>query len=202
MSRKKKPFLPELPADLDPDDPFAGIEVDFGPPPPQVCTVCERPRPLEMFGKIGESGHRTICKECEKRAPALKDEEWKQERLRQGLHRLVMASRGNSAKCPDLDEVCGEMVKLFGGADEFAKRWFDAIQAAATKNPGSKTHLDQFYAIMKMIGAAQEGRREKEDLEQATEEQLEEAIASYVLNVYRPDDEESDSSHEGNASVA
>lgn len=188
MPKPKKSLIPEvLPEGIDPDDPFAGISIDLGPEPPQVCAVCERPRALSAFRRNKRGEIRTVCKDCEKQQPLLKEEEWKQERLQRGLHRLVMASRSDSAKCPGLVEILAEMMTLFDGPKEFAKRWFDAIAAT---NPGSKTQLDQFYAIMKMIGAAQAERREQADLAEVSEEELEEAISTYVLRVVRSDDED------------
>lgn len=170
-------------------DPFADLDLaDLGPQPPRQCAVCNEIKPVEDYN-VTKSGRRLTCRACDKSKPQRAAAEERKSRLQKGIHRLVVAARSEQPKIPTLTEVCAEMIQQFDGVKGFVEEWKSQINAA---EDGTRTRLDQYKTIFQMLSAASMEKREQADLTQASEDDLEEAIASYVYQVVRPDEDDED----------
>jgi hypothetical protein len=173
-----------VPAENDPpihlnDAFFADFRLTALPQPPRACIVCERILPLESYRRT-KDGIREMCIECEGQEPQRKQERQRQEQLKRGIHRMVAAARSGTVKPPALAEIAAEMVNTYGGIASFCAAWKNDIDLS---KPGSKTRLDAYATIVKIAGMAAADRRNELDLTTVREEDLEDAITNYVIQV-------------------
>ncbi len=120
----------------------------------------------------------------------------KDARLKDGLNRLVGAARSKVNPLPDMAEICSAMIEQFGGVKEFCQKWHAQITAA---KDGSKTKLDQFYTMFKMVNATAADQRAEINWSTVTPEDLEAALEDYVLKILHPDDEDEPETQEYDA---
>lgn len=164
------------------------------------CTVCTTVKQTHEFGRNEYGGWYTMCPKCRQtrgiRERVQKMDQEKDARLKDGLNRLVGVARSKANPLPDMAEICSEMIRQFGGVAEFCLKWHAQISAA---KDGSKTKLDQFYTIFKMIKSTSEDQREEINWSTVTPEDLESALEDYVLKVLHPDDEDEPETQEHDA---
>ncbi len=143
--------------------------------PPELfrtCVACEREKPFTAFPRApGGKGRIYKCAACvagyDPRAIRKKKAEEKQT-----LRLLVTALRGKSINAPHISELTEQAVVLFGGVEGLAIAWKQQIDEAIKVRPGSKTVLDAFYSIAKLIQLSTENRHTAPDLEGMSDEDI------------------------------
>lgn len=119
------------------------------------------------------------------------------ERIRKRAERvkeLVAAMHAQHANAPHISELCDSMLAQFGGLEGFAASWKEQIDEAVDKNPGSKTVLDQYYAVAKLIGMSTAYRATAKDIAAMTDDEIDAererlipALLKYLPNEDEPD---------------
>ena len=131
------------------------------------CEDCRVVRPVANF-----RGDARTCDMC------VADEPRKQKLARQhqsakfASQRLVASVRGSKINAPHISELCEAIVEQFDGLHNFAKIWKQQIDIAIANSPGSKTVLDSFYGITKLIAVSTEHRGSAPDVADLTDEEL------------------------------
>lgn len=132
----------------------------------KYCTACGLPGPPSQM-------KRSLCKHClmvsEQDAATLQ----KRQQTETALRGLVSSMRGNRIDVPHISELTAQMIKRFGGLEQMTVEWKSCIDAAIKANAGSKTVLDQFYALAKLVLMSTEHRQSAPDLAGVTEAELE-----------------------------
>lgn len=128
------------------------------------------------------------CRECENKTTAteMRKAERKAEERKQMLKSFVASMVGREREdqidVPHISELAAEMLKKFGGLSPFAQSWFSEIQAARAMKPGSKTVLDQYAAIGKLIKYSTENRHSAPDAYSMSDEEIAEELISTLAN--------------------
>ena len=150
--------------------------------PIQTCSTCYRRLPIDHFRRRrrdSEERHRQ-CNTCRNTA----------ERDCRRLIRLhevdrfageVKRARSQRA----IERVCIDMIERFGGVAEFTALWWEAIQAAARRLPGSRLVLNHFKAIVDLHRYAVKEREKAGeplvgDTDQMTTEELNDEISTLI----------------------
>lgn len=160
----------------------------IGPTPcdeQSFCGRCQRVLPGSEFRNRLETGRgrESVCKECLKENPGKKSQ--KRKRIEQGIHRLLAATQQETVDVPTISRLASGLVKELGGVDSVIQQWATQIRAA---KDGSKTKLDQYQFVFKMLAQVAQDRREELDVTKLSEEELERAIEGYALRILNPED--------------
>lgn len=136
------------------DNSPAPLLPDVLPPEPIRCSCCAELKDATDFKWKGGVPY-DECNKCLSRIQKPTESMRRLANLNEGERAMVMdvASRirSNAMGAHHISELANEMVKRFGGLEQFTISWKRAIDAAAEKNPGGKIVLDSHYAIAKLI---------------------------------------------------
>ena len=135
----------------------------------RVCVTCGMPYPEESFGRNTDNTARLDCPKCRRAI----EKEGDQKRLSRDKSRvfseLARRLRGDKINVPHTAELAASMLATYGTLEEFCREWKSEIDAAPA---GSKTKLDQFYAIAKLIAESTRQRDSRPDLDGMSDEDL------------------------------
>ena len=148
-------------------------------PTTKICHTCRLLLPLDNFRrtKRGSKAYDNRCRRCHA--------DYMRERSRRlaskSIHQFTMElKRARSVNRVII--LCARMFERFDGVEGFAKRWMEVIEAAMREKPGSKTLLDSFLAIARLLVACgQLGGGP--DLAEMSEAQIEKEIRGLVRGV-------------------
>jgi hypothetical protein len=112
------------------------------------CAKCGKLKPTTAY----QYPKAVNCKTCVRRRCLI----GQRDRLRTSLanlaqHRIVAAARGDRLDAPRISQVCAEMFSLLGGVDGFCKRWFTNLEILEKERPASKTLMDEYRALTKLL---------------------------------------------------
>lgn len=143
---------------------------------PTRCEVCGQlwPTTAEYF-LLDENliAKYPCCLECVRTDRRRKDAKRKEE-TRDTVKRLLTEQKLGKLSMPDEQSICGTMFKKFGGLERFCQTWKEQIDSAIARQPGSKTVLDQFFAMFKMATAV--GDRVQKQVGAMSDQQLSEEL--------------------------
>ena len=142
--------------------------------PIQTCRTCYRRLPIGHFRRRhrdSEDRHRQ-CNTCRNAA--------ERDRRRQiRLHDADRFANGvNQARSRvGIESLCTTMIHRFGGIEQFAATWWEAIQDAARRSPGSRVVLNHFKAIAHLHCYAEKQREKSgeplvDDVDQMTTKEI------------------------------
>lgn len=132
----------------------------------RYCTSCGLPGPPAQM-------KRSLCKHCQMLSEQDAVTQQRRQQTETALRGLVSTIKGNRIDVPHISELTAQMIKRFGGLEQMTVEWKTCIDAAMRANPGSKTVLDQFYALAKLVLMSTEHRQSAPDLAGVTEAELE-----------------------------
>lgn len=165
---------------------LAQMEDPDGPMAQMPCFHCHQRKPRDQFIRGNKSG-KWLCTECwssrHRRRKERRRNRDRSQKLQAGIKRIVSAAIAQDTRVPEITEVCSEMYKVFGGMQEFVRSWKNQIDLAAD---GSKTKLDQFYAIFKMTAQAAAEQKKYANFEEMSDEELEKVIQDFTLRLFVP----------------
>jgi len=152
----------------------------------QVCTQCYQPKLHKFFTKE-EGGATFVCNECcEKNKQRFIEEEVK-EKSADSVNQIVKSVTGTlidrrDAAMPSITDIGTEIIKRFGGVEDFTQEWFNQIQCAMVEKPGSKTALDAFKQVAGIISECSKIQNNGDELKEMTDEELQEYINREARN--------------------
>lgn len=149
----------------------------------RLCVRCQTQRPVENFPDA--SNHCARCQSLAKLSDRRKED------VRMASRQIVAEARRDKINVPHICELTAELLETFGSLREFCREWKSQIDEAGIANPGSRTVLDQYYAVAKLVKMSTENRASAPDLQDLTDEQIADVIAEYTLKVFEdvPEDE-------------
>jgi DNA-binding CsgD family transcriptional regulator len=111
------------------------------------------------------------CSECIGAERKIARQEHKLGRLRGQLEELIRVTGKRSVDVPHVTKLVDSLYDRFGGFDSFVGQFYDQLEKAIEKNPGSKTVFDQFRMVFnlnieanKMDGESQLGKMSDDEL--------------------------------------
>lgn len=135
----------------------------------RLCDSCKRNLPLEEF--LPERDY--VCAECKKREKYRREVTGEIAQAKALMNQLVSDTGSvRSSSAPKLDEMCGEIVDMFGGANKFVARWYEQFNLSLINSPGATRNLQHFLGIFRLISEANKHKRE-DDVTRMTAEQIE-----------------------------
>lgn len=156
MSEPQSPQTPEL-LDLPPakykydERERAREKHDF--PIPDVrdkgrveCKGCHHWLPFDAFDSLTDP----LCAKCRSGA-AQQELDDIRTRMCDTFSKEMIAAAGGRQPLEHIESFLAELMFDFGGMRVFVKEWSDQLRVACSKNPGSKTNLDQFRSIAKLV---------------------------------------------------
>lgn len=166
-----------------PHHPFPDAEIGLEETPQARCTVCKQVKPAtdEEFERLASGRLREHCRNCEGPAREIRQALKRARQVRAAAVGIVAATRGNKVDAPGIMMIYAGMMKEFGGVAKFCNAWKGEIDVARKERPGSKTVLDQFYAMFKM--GALVGEQTLRVVGDLTDEELGEELAEVAMNV-------------------
>ena len=143
----------------------------------RVCPgCCRRLSASEFRNRGGLGSRRPLCGECYRNYYR----EYRERRRRERLGNFVSAvnrSRRNRATF----RLVEGMARAFGGPEGLAQAWFEAIEEARQRRPGSATVMRSFQAILKLGMMVLPPRSPPQPwLQQASDEELQQALDQLV----------------------
>lgn len=169
--------------------------------PQRMCRECGQPRPLVDFEEeMGDAASfhptfvRNTCVSCRRHMRRLKNAKKKDEReARQretAIKQVLVALKGNKLSAPHITELADEIFKRFGGVEQFTAEWHAEIQLAREAKPGSKTVLDAYRDLGRLVAASTEHRASAPDLSDLSMEDLDEVLRNVMPQLYDPGEED------------
>ena len=143
----------------------------------RVCPgCCRRLSASEFRNRGGVGSRRSLCGDCYRQYYR----EYRERRRRERLGKFVSAvnrSRRNRATY----RLVEGMARAFGGPEGLAQAWYDSLEAARQRRPGSATVMRSFGAILKLGMMVLPPRSPPQPwLQQASDEELQQAIDQIV----------------------
>lgn len=166
-------------------DLFGGLDIDDldTEETRRRCNFCGEWKPVTSFRlRDGGTYRSRRCNMCDKNSKKLNKNVARQEEIRRGVHRLIGAARGSQYDVPKIERMAHELVREFGGVEEFIAELVSTVRETT-----GKIRIDGLMGCFKIIQSANQEKREDLDMARYTEEELEEAIRGYVLRVVGPE---------------
>lgn len=155
------------------------------------CLVCKETLSLAEFSQYSNPPHGNRwydeCDRCRASASPRRAERLRQRQLARGLKGLVAEASKKKIHLPAVASVLAQMYALYGGTEKFCQQWKAQAQLA---KEGSKQRLDHFASLVRLTLEVNKQQQGEVDWEKVSEEELEEAVESYLLRVAHPGDEE------------
>lgn len=147
----------------------------------RVCARCL----TSLSQDAGFRGNSTVCKKCEE-VQAFDERQQKQlarhsEKRVSLIEQFTQGINVNRIKLPQTSELAIEMIEQFGGIQSFCAEFKTVIDQA---KPGSKTKIDGLYAVIKLIGAANEKHSGQIDLGDLTDEEFEKHVLGLAVTLF------------------
>lgn len=164
--------------------------------PLKMCKHCRlmlEPSEFKGYGTGGKVSD--ICKRCTAvNAVAHARAQSGEEKGREvAIKSFIAKVRGQDVTAPHISELCSEMIKRFGDLESFSREYYRQIQEAASKRPGSKTALDAYGAIVKLVSASTVNRASSPDVSDLTDADIEAEIVKLAPRLF---DEQGKLTHE------
>lgn len=110
------------------------------------CTGCHMWLPFDHFDTLTDP----LCAKC-RSGVAQKELDEIRGRLCDNFSKEVASVASGRQPLEHIESFLAELMYDFGGMRVFVKEWSDQLRTACTKNPGSRTNLDQFRSIAKLV---------------------------------------------------
>jgi len=162
----------------------------------EFCFSCRKLKDRSEFAPselaMSVNGRGARCSQCkverdatQRRAVSLA----KTQIMYQMLHR---AANRKEISFPHVSELCGALVRRFGGVDAVAEQWYQQIQKAIEKSPGSRNVLDAFMGLAKLATWSTENQDTAPmDMADLSDEDLARELAAVTQKLNLPAPEES-----------
>ena len=124
----------------------------------KICTSCGIEQPIDVFRhQSRKTGTRhNQCNDCHAAYQRKHNAKKRSKDIRTFVHQ-VPRQRTLGA----LLALVANIIKRFGGVDQFAEAWVSELNARMESKPGSKANLDSFRTISQLMNAADEIRQKE-----------------------------------------
>jgi hypothetical protein len=130
------------------------------------CSRCHIWLPFDQFESLTDP----LCAKC-RSGEAQRELSDMRGRMCDNFSKDLSATAAGRQPLEHIESFLAELMYDFGGMRIFVKEWSDQLRVACTKNPGSKTNLDQFRSIAKLVMDTNK-LQHQEDLLDLSDEQL------------------------------
>ena len=156
MDQSLPPQTPEAP-DIPPAkikyDPEARAHEKVAFPIPDVrdkgrveCSRCHLWLPFDQFDTLTDP----LCAKC-RSGEAQRELNDLKANLCVDFSKSLVATAAGRQPLEHIESFLAELMYDFGGMRIFVKEWADQLRVACDKNPGSKTNMDHFRSIAKLV---------------------------------------------------
>lgn len=130
------------------------------------------------------------CLDCRRKIRRMLREDRIDEKTRRArdaaVRRAVGLIRGDKIDAPHVSELVEAMFQRFGGVEQFSVEWHIQIMKAAELKPGSKTVLDAYRDLAKLVVMSTEHRASAPDLDGMEDAEIEAILHGMLPQIYDP----------------
>lgn len=100
----------------------------------------------------------------------------KQALIKKATKKGVLVDLRGRSEAPQLSDVAIEIIKRFGGVEQFTLEWYNQVSTAMAEAPGKKHTLQAFKDIVAVIAEANRMEKESDEVSSMSDEELDKKI--------------------------